>query len=210
MLFLTFFILGATHALAPDHCAAIVSLAVQAKKKRDAYLLGLHFGLAHAFVVMIAVFIGAISGLSVSENFEALAECFSGFILFILGTYSFFHFKHVKEETSSPEHTNQNCRHSVPFLPQITGVVAGFLGISGIRGASLLLPFSLNNSLSEILIAPFAFGTGITSTLFLFTWFFLSSANIAKISHTSMRKYCALLTTIIGIYWVTISTQTVI
>ena len=217
------------HVLAgPDHLAAVAPLAVENKNKT--WKIGLFWGFGHLTgMLLIGILMTLFRDLIPVEKISEHSEQLVGFILIVIGLWSFYRIKnsskkhhqhpHIHNEDEMVVHIHKHHHgdtekhsHTHKEKAKKQGVWAAFSvgtlhGLAGVAHFILFLPtlaFSSNFD-SGLYLIGFAIGTVLSMTLF--SLILGKIAAKAELNHNDrlfngIRFTTGLFAVIIGVYWI--------
>lgn len=142
------FILGAKHAIEPDHIVAVSTVASKTKSFVQSAKAGISWGIGHTLTLFIIGMILLPFGKTIPENVALSLELLVALVIIGLGLSTIFFFKKNIENKDRKVRSNQSS-----FL---IGTVHGLAG----SGAMIILTMSQVNSLSQAAIFILIFGLG--------------------------------------------------
>ena len=192
------FALGLTHALGPDHLAAITVLAGPTPSAKQVLRTSLHFAGGHAALLVGCALASVLFGFFPSEGAMKIAETLGGVLLMALGgvmLHTTLQHQHEGIHGEPMPHT-KNGR---------SGLLGAFLASSGAR--SFLLAISAAAAAHEArasLLFAFAFGLGVVVGMLGFG-FILGWSRARLLTSSRTQYYAGLATALIsvglGFYW---------
>lgn len=173
LLLLTAFSLGAAHAVAPDHLAAVGVFVSRARTPREAFTHGAHWGLGHALTLTLA----GLAVLFVTAEWPALlslrAEWLVGVVLIVLGLRTLWRALRSTEASVMsdvpPGATHAHAdgtlhRHAHSHRHPLLGI--GMLhGLAGSGAMAAIVPFSTGQHLWQALLWLALFGIGTIAAM---------------------------------------------
>ena len=212
--------------MGPDHNAADIPFAIEAKRK--AWKIGLFWGLGHIFgMLLIGLLFLLFKELIPVEQISEYSEQLVGFVLVIIGVWAFIkvfrttsHHKHlhVHSETQplihkhSHEHSHNPSHDHVHPPEEKQGFFASFSigvlhGLAGIAHFILFIPIlGFEDNLAAAMYIT-GFILGIIIAMILFSMIVGKIAAFAKNEHSQnlykgIRLTGGVFAILIGIYWI--------
>lgn len=211
--------------MGPDHVAAVLPFAIQAKRK--AWKIGLFWGLGHIFgMLLIGILFVVFKELIPIEEISKYSEQLVGLVLVVIGLWALIkvfqsesHHKHLHIHSESQplihkhshdhshnpghEHMHEDKEKQGLFTSFSIGVLHGFAGIAHFILFIPVLGFQ-NNLSAAIYIAGFILGILIAMSLFSLLVGKITS--FAKNEHNQnlykgIRLAGGVFAILIGIYW---------
>ena len=209
----------------PDHLAAVVPFAVDAKRK--AWKIGLFWGIGHLLgMILIGVLFFLFRELIPVEKISGYSEQLVGLVLIFIGVWSFYKLfkqekkhKHLHVHANDDvtihkhehhHHENQNHTHHHDGIKQgnFASLSVGFLhGLAGIAHFILFLPVASFDSKMDSINYLIGTAVGILIAMTVFAFVIGSISSYAKNEHNEMlfkgiRFAGGLFAIIIGFYWI--------
>ena len=212
--------------MGPDHVAAVLPFAIEAKRK--AWKIGLFWGLGHIFgMLLIGLLFLFFKELIPIDQISNYSEQLVGFVLILIGVWAFIkvfrsepNHKHLHLHSENqpiihkhPHEHSHNPSHDHVHPPQVKqGFFASFSigvlrGLAGIAHFILFIPVLgfENNLMAGMYIAGFIFG--IIIAMSLFSMIVGKIAAFAKNEHNQnlykgIRIAGGVFAILIGIYWI--------
>jgi cytochrome c biogenesis protein CcdA len=162
ILLLTAFALGAAHAVAPDHLAAVGVFVSRARSPREALIHGARWGLGHALTLTLAGFAVLYVAAEWPQLLSLRAEWLVGVVLIVLGGRSLWSVRREAAATQSTDlevHVHDDGTihtHRHPLLG--IGMLHGLAG-SGAMAAIVPLSTGASPWRSALWLALFGAGT---------------------------------------------------
>lgn len=191
---------GLLHAMGPDHCAAMATLAAGGEgRRRAAVLTALRFAVGHAVALAAIAGVCLLTGVVLSEAFERWAEIGSGLVLIGLAAAallypSAFEHGHPHLGAHGPSH-----RHGLPLA---TGAL---MAVSGVRALTLALPPLLLGGglgISAAVYLP-AFAVGVLAGMSAFGLAVGEGLHRAGAARAlRLRQAAAALSALVGVLWI--------
>ncbi len=212
--------------MGPDHVAAVLPFAIEAKRK--AWKIGLFWGLGHIFgMLLIGLLFLLFKELIPIEQISNYSEQLVGFVLVIIGLWAFIKVfwsdpkhkhlhihsenqpiihKHLHEHSHNPSHNHVHPPEEKQgfFASFSIGVLHGLAGIAHFILFIPILGFQ-NNFMAGMYITGFIFG--IILAMSLFSMIVGKIAAFAKNEHNKnlykgIRLAGGVFAILIGIYWI--------
>ena len=189
---------GLLHAMGPDHCAAMATLAArEERRRRAAWMIATRFALGHAVVLGGMAALCWLSGRVLSEALERWAEIGSGLVLIALAATAWFFpaaFEHG--------HPHRRDHHAGRHLSWATGAL---MAVSGVRSLTLALPPMLlggAGGMASIAYLP-GFAAGVLVGMAAFGLVVgLGLERAGRIWSVRARQLAALASAVVGIAWI--------
>ena len=212
--------------MGPDHVAAVLPFAIEAKRK--AWKIGLFWGLGHIFgMLLIGLLFLLFKELIPIEQISIYSEQLVGFVLVVIGLWAFFKVfrsapnhkhlhihsenqpmihKHLHAHAHNPGHNHVHPADEKQgfFASFSIGILHGLAGIAHFILFIPILGFE-NNFMAGMYIAGFILG--IILAMSLFSMIVGKIATFAKNEHSQnlykgIRLTGGIFAILIGIYWI--------
>lgn len=211
ILFGTALLIGLTHALEPDHMAAVTAFAVRKPRPLSSVLFGIRWAAGHGAAIVLAGSILLMLGLTIPDGVAQLLERAVGMVLIGLGAWTLFASRrlhahghthadgtahiHVHSHALRPDHDH---RHGATAV----GLLHGFAGTAP---AVALIPLATSSSMfgGVSFLLLFAVGTAIGMGLYALVAGFIvgraaqRSATMAR----GLAAFTGIATAAIGVWW---------
>lgn len=185
-------LLGITHALEPDHVAAVSTMAGENKKLSRSSLTGMFWGIGHSFTLFVIGMVVILLKTNIPGILQSSFEFLAGAMLVLLGALSLFQYK--KKQKDSHVHTNRTYRKAT-----IVGIIHGLAG----SGALVVTTAATVDTAAQASLYILLFGAGTITGMLLFTTiialpFILGQKNLSL--HAGLTKIVCSFSIMYGFY----------
>jgi putative Mn2+ efflux pump MntP len=199
LLFLTAFALGAAHAVAPDHVAAVGVFVSRARTPREALAHGAHWGVGHAATLTVAGLAVLFASSAWPALVSARAEWLVGVVLIGLGArtvWSAWRWRGVRDLP----HAHGPHGHRHPLLG--VGMLHGLAG-SGAMAAVVPLGTGQRPMQAAVWLVLFGIGTIVAMSLIsgAMDWSFRSSTRRAGPAMRWLVGASGAISMVVGAVW---------
>lgn len=172
LLLLTAFTLGAAHAVAPDHLAAVGVFVSRSRSTREAFTHGAHWGVGHALTLTVAGLAVLFIAAEWPQLLSVRAEWLVGVVLIGLGARTVWRAARANDErygdaTSYAEHTHADGtahRHDHAHRHPLLGI--GMLhGLAGSGAMAAIVPLSAGRHPLQAALWLVLFGAGTIAAM---------------------------------------------
>ncbi|PLT33067.1 sulfite exporter TauE/SafE family protein [Bacillus sp. V5-8f] len=184
-------VLGCTHALEPDHVAAVSTMAGENKKLSRSSLTGVFWGIGHTFTLFVIGLAAVLLKANIPAILQSSFEFFVGIMLVALGCLSLYQYNRKKEH---PIHKARNYQKAT-----VIGIIHGLAG----SGAMIVATVAAVDTALQACLYILFFGIGTVIGMFIFSSiialpFILGQNNRAL--HSNLTKVVCMFSILYGFY----------
>ncbi|CAH0346518.1 urease accessory protein UreH [Bacillus sp. CECT 9360] len=185
-------LLGVTHALEPDHVAAVSTMAGENKKLFRSSLTGVFWGIGHTLTLFVIGIVVILLKTNIPGILQSSFEFFVGIMLVLLGAMSIFTYN--KDHNHSHVHKNR-----IYHKATIIGIIHGLAG----SGAMVVTTMASVDTAAQASLYILLFGAGTVIGMQLFSTiialpFILGRKNLTL--HSSLTKMVSAFSILYGCY----------